>query len=158
MNRLVNRRKTMKTPTFRATCEGCEHNVITPQLPEMSYGTFLYYATDGQIVKYYEAIDDPIWQKVESIIQETKPEVTDADQGDIIRSIIGLLADAPDEEIHFTTAIICPHCRARIQTMDTSQKMGTEQLQPLPFNHFKSLTKTQQNGKIYSIVNNLQAE
>jgi hypothetical protein len=113
----------MKISSFRAACKKCGQNFITSQLPEMSYGTFLYYATNGKTVKYYEAIDDPIWQQAESVVQETKPEMNEDGQGDLIRCVIGFLADSSDEETHFTTDTICPNCQAVVHTVHTLKKM-----------------------------------
>ena len=137
----------MHISTFEAICSSCQQTFHIPQLTNAAYGVFLYFSTDGQTVGYIEAIDHPVWNRVEKIQQLSVPEV-----GEMIRRVIGRLADVPSKNEYFVTNIICLHCGAIVQQVDTNNKVDALEIKPLQFQYFNALTDDEQQGRIQSIL------
>jgi hypothetical protein len=148
----------MQIETFQATCENCGNTFSAPQLPNMHYGTFLYYAIDGQTVRYYTGIDEPVGQFINSCVDDNAHNFKNGSRGAITRKIIGHIANRSEQDVHFTTDIICPTCTSIVRTVDVAEKMGKLEIKSLQFEHFKHMPHYQKEELLSSVFKKIQAQ
>lgn len=141
----------MNLVTFKAVCSSCKQMFATPVLPDAAYGMFLYYSTDGQRVRFFEALDHPVWKQVERVIQQLSVPGT----GETIRPMVGQLADAPSKGEYFITDIICPRCSSTVQQVTLNKKAGSQHIKRLSFQYFNTLNEIQKKRRIQTILTDI---
>lgn len=127
----------MNISFFEAYCKACTQLFSTPLLSDFTYGNFLYYSTNGQTVRYYEALNSPGFKKVEAIVEQKASRSVDQTQGAIICSIIGRLVDNPPKFGYYTADIICPNCGKKAQQANPNKKTGSQEVKPFRFNNYR---------------------
>jgi hypothetical protein len=105
----------MKFQVFEYTCGNCAAVFEAPALSEMSYGEFLLRSRRGALA-YLNAINDPTYKEVSTLISRERASLRPVDQAIILRRAFGPVAcdwdngDSPPSPFDIEASPVCPHC------------------------------------------------
>ena len=90
--------------TFEARCADCGNTFPAPLLGDFSYGEFLLFGRDGTAYAYLNALNHPMWELADSVIQPA--------DGDAIVRALAAVAD-PVAGQALCPRHVCPACHSQ---------------------------------------------
>jgi hypothetical protein len=102
----------MKLETIELKCMDCGKKYLSPRLGDQSYGSFIFTGEKGSVFGCFNALENPVWNFVESIIKKQEPSrQSSIDHGDQLRAACAYLADAIKGQ-RLRSDLVCPRCHS----------------------------------------------
>jgi len=131
--------------TFESTCSHCGKVYPTPQLPDMSYGEFIFCSSDGSVYAHCDALSASA-----KLIEVLLPADSSAD---LFQSALAQLAD-PILGRTLTPEVHCPHCGSAERESWGGKKIGAMWVKPTTYDGLIALKRDELIRKVNELVEN----
>ena len=130
----------MKSALFEAQCEHCRYSFSQPHLSNFNYVDFLFTGEKGTVYGYFYAIDNPVWNYVDSLFSIYGNSAKSREGvGAILQTACAYLAD-PIEGQRLRNRSVCPICQsARIKIVEENC-VGLLEIPSVSFSSFMSMS------------------